>query len=233
MFSSALPKLPETGGGKITQDALGEVLGRYVGGVGRNKSQFIATPCLETTAFGCRRLERIAVAGRADLDRTSLGPSIRNPTGGHGNGAEENDAQAGAANGPCTLPAGGHPPRGLPACALATSAPARPPLPRPLFNSPRRRPFPVPAPPAARSRRWCSRSPPRTSRAPIRLTWSRRSRSAFPASPPTTSRATNLPRTYATAALRLRRCKARRKGSPSTCKASASMKPSATPSTGT
>src|SRR5262249_51110196 len=54
MFSSALPKLPETGGGKITQDALGEVLGRYVGGVGRNKSQFIATPCLETGALGMR-----------------------------------------------------------------------------------------------------------------------------------------------------------------------------------
>src|SRR5262249_23603140 len=125
MFSSALPKLPETGGGKITQDALGEVLGRYVGGVGRNKSQFIATPCLETTALGCRRLWRIAVAGRADLARPSLRPSIRNATGGHGNGAEENDAQAGAANGPCTLPAGGHPPRGLPACALATSARSR------------------------------------------------------------------------------------------------------------
>src|SRR5262245_20929625 len=122
MFSSALPKLPETVGGKITQDALGEVLGRYVGGVGRNKSQFIATPCLEATALGCRRRWRIAVA---DLARTSLGPSIRNATGGHSNGAEENDAQAGAANGPCTRPTGGHPPRGLPACALATSARSR------------------------------------------------------------------------------------------------------------
>jgi len=117
MFSSALPKVPETLGGKITQDALGEVLGRYVGGVARNRSRFIATPCLEATALGCRRLWRIAVA---DLARTSLGPSIRNIARGHGNGAEENDAQAGAANGPCTRPTGGHPPRGLPACALAT-----------------------------------------------------------------------------------------------------------------
>ena len=45
-------------------------------------------------------------------------------------------------------------------------------------------------------------------------------------------RATNSPRTYATAASQLRRCRARRKGSPSTCKVSASMKPSATPLTG-
>jgi hypothetical protein len=59
------------------------------------------------------------------------------------------------------------------------------------------------------------------------------SRSAFPASPPTTSRATNSPRTYATGASRHRRCKARRKGSPSTCKVSASMRPLAIPSTGT
>src|SRR5262249_42915017 len=139
MFSSALPKLPETGGGKITQDALGEVLGRYVGGVGRNKSQFIATPCLETTALGCRRLWRIAVAGRADLARTSLRPSIRNATGGHGNGAEENDAQAGAANGPCTLPAGGHPPRGRP------PAPS-PPAPAPAVSTPSPFQFLAPTP---------------------------------------------------------------------------------------
>jgi hypothetical protein len=38
MFSSALPKLPETIGGKLSQDAPWGVLGRYVGGVGRNKS---------------------------------------------------------------------------------------------------------------------------------------------------------------------------------------------------
>src|SRR5262245_3606628 len=56
--------------------------------------------------------------------------------------------------------------------------------------------------------------------------------SAFLASPPTTSRATSSPRTYAIAASRLRRYRARRRGSPSTCKASASMKPSETPSTG-
>jgi hypothetical protein len=122
MFPSALPKLPETLGGKITQDALGEVLGRHVGGVGRNKSQFIATPCLEATALGCRRLRRIAVAGRADLARTNLGPSIRNATGGHGNGAKGKDAQASAANGSYTRPTGGHPPRSLTTCALATSA---------------------------------------------------------------------------------------------------------------
>jgi hypothetical protein len=67
MFSPRLPKLPETVGAKITQDASGEALGRYVGGVGRNKSQSIATSCLEATALGCRRLRRIAVAGRVDL----------------------------------------------------------------------------------------------------------------------------------------------------------------------
>ena len=61
MFSSALPKLPETVGEQITQDA-GEVLGRYVGDVGRNKSQFIATPCLEATALGCRRRWRIRLS---------------------------------------------------------------------------------------------------------------------------------------------------------------------------
>jgi hypothetical protein len=100
----------------------GEVLGRYVGAVGRNKSRFIATPCLEPTALGCRRRWRIAVA---DLARTSLGPSIRNPTGGHGNGAEENDAQAGAATDPCSGPTRGHPPPGFPACAFASSPRAR------------------------------------------------------------------------------------------------------------
>src|SRR5437764_15177465 len=68
----------------ITQDARGEVLGRYVGGVGRNKSRLIATACLEATALGCRRPWRIA---GADLARTSLGPSIRNPAVGQGNGA--------------------------------------------------------------------------------------------------------------------------------------------------
>jgi hypothetical protein len=119
MFSPGLPKLPETVGAKITQDAAREALGRYVGGVGRNKSQFIATPCLEATALGCRRLWRIAVA---DLARTSLGPSIRNATGGNSNGAKGNETQASAANGPCTCSTGGHPPRGVPAPALATSA---------------------------------------------------------------------------------------------------------------
>src|SRR5262249_28391710 len=80
----------------------------------------------------------------------------------------------------------------------------------PRFRSSLRRPSPVSASTAARCRRWCRRSPPRTSRASIPLTWSRPSCSAFPASPPTTSRATNSPRTYyyATAASRLRRCRA-------------------------
>jgi hypothetical protein len=122
MFSPGLPKLPETVAAKITQDAAREALGRYVGGVGRNKSQFIATPCLEATALGCRRLWRIAVA---DLARTSLGPSIRNATGGNSNGAKGNEAQASAANGPCTCSTGGHPPRGAPAPALDTSARSR------------------------------------------------------------------------------------------------------------
>ena len=110
MFSPGLPKLPETVAAKITQDAAREALGRYVGGVGRNKSQFIATPCLEATALGCRRLWRIAA-----LARTSLGPSIRNAAGGDSNGAKGNEAQASAANGPCTCSTGGHPPRGVPA----------------------------------------------------------------------------------------------------------------------
>jgi hypothetical protein len=107
---------------KITQDALGEALGRHVGGVGRNKSQFIATPCLEATARGCRRLWHIGVA---DLTRISLGPSIRNATGGNSNGAKGNEAQATAANGPCTRATGDHPPRGVPTSALATSARSR------------------------------------------------------------------------------------------------------------
>src|SRR5262249_24104412 len=77
---------------------------------------------------------------------------------------------------------------------------------RPRFSSSLRRPSPVSASTATRRRRWCKRFPPRTSRAPIRLTWSRRSCSASPASPPTTSRAMNLPRTYATVASRHRRC---------------------------
>jgi len=120
MFSPGLPKLPETVAAKITQDAAREALGRYVGGVGRNKSQFIATPCLEATALGCRRLWRVAA-----LARTSLGPSIRNATGGNSNGAKGNEAQASAANGPCTRPTGDHPPRGVPTSTLATSARSR------------------------------------------------------------------------------------------------------------
>jgi hypothetical protein len=58
-----------------------EVLGRHVAGM-ESRSQFIAACSWETTALGCRRLWRIAVAGRANLARTSLGPSIRNATGG-------------------------------------------------------------------------------------------------------------------------------------------------------
>ena len=113
MFSPGLPKLPETVAAKITQDAAREALGRYVGGVGRNKSQSIATSCLEATALGCRRLWRVAA-----LARTSLGPSIRNAAGGDSNGAKGNEAQASAANGPCTCSTGGHQPRGVPAPAL-------------------------------------------------------------------------------------------------------------------
>src|SRR4029077_18338121 len=129
MFSPGLPKLPETVAAKIIQDAAREALGRYVWGVGRNKSQFIATPCLEATALGCRRLWRIAA-----LARTSLGPSIRNAAGGDSNGAKGNEAQASAANGPCTCSTGGPPPRDGP----RPRPPGRPPAPRRPRPRPRR-----------------------------------------------------------------------------------------------
>jgi len=71
----------------IIQDAPREFSGALVGGLGRNKSQSIATPCLEATALGCRRLRRIDVFGRADLAGAGLGASIRNAAGSHGHRA--------------------------------------------------------------------------------------------------------------------------------------------------
>jgi hypothetical protein len=111
---------------KRTQDApRGNFGARYVGGVGRNKSQFIATPCVEARAFGGRCLRSLAASGFVGFVGVGLGTSRCDAAGGNSNGAEGNDTEAGAATGPCSRPTGGHPPRGLPACALATSARAR------------------------------------------------------------------------------------------------------------
>jgi hypothetical protein len=99
--------------------------GRYVGGVGRNNSQFIATPSLEATAFDGRCLRSFAASGLVGFVGVGLGTSRCDAAGGNSIDAEGNDVQAGAATGPCSRPTGGHPPRGLPARALATSARAR------------------------------------------------------------------------------------------------------------
>jgi len=115
MFSSALPKLPETVGGKITQDALGEFWGVMLGAWRVDRS-------LSRLAVGKRRLLGAVAFGALPLlgGLTSLGPAWGqvSETLPEVNGAEENDPQTGAANGPCSRPTGGHTPRGLPACAL-------------------------------------------------------------------------------------------------------------------
>src|SRR5262249_51110197 len=99
----------------------GVMLGAW-GVISRSSSRL---PVWKPALLGCAPLRRFAVGGGAAPARTSRGQSIRTAPGGHGTGAEENAPQAGAANAPCPPPAGGPPPRGLPACALATSARSR------------------------------------------------------------------------------------------------------------
>src|SRR5262249_44095084 len=70
MFSSALPKLPETVGGKITQDALGEFWGVMLGAWRVDRS-------LSRLAVGKRRLLGAVAFGALPLlgGLTSLGPA--------------------------------------------------------------------------------------------------------------------------------------------------------------
>src|SRR5262245_54108708 len=85
MFQFALPKHPETVGGKIIQDAPGESFGGVsVRSVGRNKLQFIASPGLEATGFGGRCVRSFATSELMGFVGVRLGPSIRNAAGSHG-----------------------------------------------------------------------------------------------------------------------------------------------------
>ena len=208
--------------------SLREFAGRCHAWGGGRRSRCVAACGRERPLVADRRAWRAGIVWRLDRSGRGLGSDIRNAARGHGE-CPATCAPAASARRAGAAPGGFIGARDAGACARGAGARAR----GHCAGSSLRRPSPVSASTAARYRRWCRRSPPRTSRAPIRLTWSRRSRSAFPASAPTTSRATNSPRTYATAASRLRRCRERRRGSPSTCKASASTRPSAIPSTGT
>jgi len=120
--------------------------GVMLGAWGVDRSS-IATCGLETTALGCRRLGRIAVAGRADPARAGLGASIRNAAGSHGHRAAT-CAAAASTRRARTPPAGPLAVRGAcpPRARRYPRLPPRPPsLRRPHFSSSLRRPSPVSA----------------------------------------------------------------------------------------